>query len=64
MDKVLQPSGWEIDQYGYIDKTGKLVIPCQFESATGFKDGLAKVSTTNEKFYINTKGERIMELDF
>src|SRR5258708_17466843 len=30
-------------KYGYIDKTGKVVIPAQFEDAGRFKDGLAQV---------------------
>ena len=41
---------WQKDeQYGFIDKTGKFVIPCQWKKACEFSDGLAKVK--------NDKGE-------
>lgn len=33
---------------GYIDKTGKLVVPIQFYDGGDFKDGLARVSQENE----------------
>lgn len=32
-------------KYGYIDKTGKEIIPCEYYSASSFSNGLAKVST-------------------
>lgn len=31
-------------KYGYIDKSGNVVIDCQFRSAGKFKEGLAPVS--------------------
>lgn len=34
-------------KWGYIDKTGKLVIPCQFEYADDFYDGIAFVGNSS-----------------
>jgi len=36
-----------VKKRGYIDKTGKLVIPAVFESSHPFADGLAEVSVLN-----------------
>lgn len=44
---------------GYTDTTGKEIIPCIYDYADCFKDGLAKVELNNKTFYINTKGECI-----
>lgn len=38
-------------QYGYVDKTGKVVIPCIYESANGFSEGLAVVRRAGERSY-------------
>ena len=37
-------------KYGYIDKTGKVVIPCRWESAGSFSEGLAGVKDANGKW--------------
>ncbi|MDX1959094.1 MAG: WG repeat-containing protein [Leptospiraceae bacterium] len=62
--------------WGYIDKTGKEVIPIKFRSASNFsKDGLALVdeefqtktfqtSKTFSKYYINREGTRAIDLNF
>ncbi len=39
----------EGDKYGYIDKTGKVVIPVQYRCASAFEEGLAKVSIAPER---------------
>jgi hypothetical protein len=36
-------------KYGYIDKTGKVVIPCKWEYADSFSEGLASVQNDNGK---------------
>ena len=44
--------------YGYIDKKGKEVIPCQFTKAFDFSEGLAAVSNEENLFgFIDTNGE-------
>lgn len=40
---------------GYIDKTGKLVIPMKFESAEDFKDGLALVTLPVDESEVKQK---------
>lgn len=60
----------EKDQkFGYANEKGKIVIPFEFDEASGFKDGKASVvvySKNSEgvvigsnKFTINKKGKRI-----
>lgn len=41
---------------GYIDKTGKLAIPLQFERAKDFSEGLAAVKSNGKWGYIDTAG--------
>lgn len=45
-------------KWGFIDTTGKLVIPCQWKFAQNFHNGLAEVDDVNGKRHkINKKGE-------
>ena len=46
-------------KWGFVDKTGKEVIPLIYNSAGDFRNGLAEVKLNGEKFYINKKGERV-----
>ena len=46
-------------QCGYLDKSGRIVIPPKFEHAYPFKDGLAKVSGWRQNGYINKTGNYI-----
>lgn len=50
------------DKYGFINKSGQLVIPLQFEYALDFNKGLAKVYKNNKCGFINTKGELVIPL--
>lgn len=43
--------------WGYIDKTGKVVIPIQYEDAHPFKMGLAAVKKDDKWGYINKSGK-------
>ncbi len=43
-------------KYGYIDKTGKLIIPCIYDEASDFDQGLARVWKGDVVQTINTKG--------
>lgn len=31
------------DEYGYIDKTNRIVIPCEWEWTSDFREGLGRV---------------------
>lgn len=56
--------------YGYVDKTGKLVIPYTFNTASNFEEGFAKVglkekeSNTFKYGFINKKGEVVINFQF
>ena len=49
---------------GYIDKTGKLVIMPNFDTASFFFEDLAAVKIGNKWGYINARGEIIIDLKF
>jgi hypothetical protein len=63
---VKQDVDWGFDGYwGFIDKTGNLVIPCTFEGlATDFCDGLAGVAKGGKYGYINTSGETVIPFEY
>ncbi len=50
--------------WGYIDKTGKEVIPCQFEEAQNFSEGLAAVKVRGKWGYIDKTGKMVIEPQF
>lgn len=57
--RVLDDNG----KYGFIDKTGQLVIPCKWESAWPFSEGLAVVQDNNGKWHkIDKTGKIIKDL--
>jgi len=49
------------NRYGYIDKTGKVVIEPQFESAGDFSEGLAAVSMNGKFGYIDVNGQFVIQ---
>jgi len=48
-------------RYGYIDETGRWVIPATFQFADSFEGGLALVKHGDKFGYINRKGEWVIE---
>jgi len=44
---------------GFIDRTGKVVIPIQFDSANNFHEGLALVTMSGKKAFIDTTGKTV-----
>jgi hypothetical protein len=44
-------------KWGYIDGTGKLAIPFQFDQASSFSEGLAEVEINGRCGFIDTQGE-------
>jgi hypothetical protein len=48
-------------KYGYINKTGKVVINPIFNSANGFKNGRAVVAIDGKSFLIDKSGNRISQ---
>jgi hypothetical protein len=62
-----EPSGSRkgfTNKWGYIDKTGKLVIPPQFESAAPFSEGLGAIQNCDEAFFIDKAGKKVVVGDF
>jgi WG containing repeat len=58
---IAQPSS---PKFGFIDRTGKVVIPPQFESADRFSEGLAFVKTSNRVGYIDHQGKFVLRPKF
>lgn len=52
-------------EYGFIDDTGKLVIPCQWDYATDFSEGLARVTDSGWNHgYIDKTGEVVIPCEW
>ena len=51
-------------RWGYIDKTGKLVIPTQFESAAPFAEGLAVIHNCEQAYFIDKTGQTVISGNF
>lgn len=47
-------------KWGYIDKTGKIIVPPQFESAAPFSEGLAAINQCDEGIFIDKTGKKIV----
>lgn len=48
-------------KWGFIDETGKEVIPLQYQRAGGFKNGLAKVMLNDKWGFINSQGKFVVQ---
>lgn len=51
-------------KYGYIDPSGTLVIPCEYDSCGNFADGLAYVSKSGKYGYINSDNETVIPFEY
>jgi hypothetical protein len=51
-------------QWGYIDRSGKLIIPVQFEDAFSFSEGLAAVENKGNWGFIDKTGKTVLELQY
>src|ERR1700722_5416501 len=50
------------DHWGYIDKTGRLVIPAQYDEAGAFSEGLAFVRKSRQCGYVDRTGKLVIKL--
>ena len=50
------------DKWGYINKTGEIVIPCIYNKAYNFNAGKGKVYKGNRVFIINKRGDILEEI--
>ena len=51
-------------KWGFIDKTGKVVINAQFELTYYFAEGFCPVKKNNKWYYINKKGRKAIDDNF
>jgi hypothetical protein len=51
-------------KFGYIDHSGKILIPCEFEDADDFSEGLARVEMTSKWGFINKQGHFVVKPEF
>ena len=47
-------------KHGYINRKGELVVPCIYEEASDFKEGLAKVRKDGKFGFINKEGKLVV----
>lgn len=51
-------------KYGFVDENDKVVIPPQYDDASEFSEGLARVCKDGKWGFIDTKGEVVIPLEF
>jgi len=51
-------------KYGFIDRSGKVVIAAQFDRVTDFSEGRAAVQVNKKWGYIDTSGKYVIEPQF
>ncbi|RAU95722.1 WG repeat-containing protein [Paenibacillus sp. YN15] len=51
-------------RYGYIDRSGKVAVPFQYDMAYDFSEGLAKVEKSGKAGYINKQGTVVIPLAY
>ena len=52
------------DKWGYVNTKGELIIPCIYEYANDFSEGLASVRKNGKEGFINKKGEIAIPFKF
>ena len=48
------------DKWGFIDTTGKEIVPCKYNMVEGFDQGLARVKLYNKWGFIDTTGKEVV----
>lgn len=51
-------------KHGFIDKTGKIVVPLEYDFVNGFSDGLAWVKKDDKYGYIDKTGKIVASLEY
>jgi len=62
-----QPDGSSysfVQSYGYIDRSGRMVIPATHERAGDFSEGLALVSTCRQSRFIDHDGKTVIAIPY
>ncbi|MDO4441411.1 MAG: WG repeat-containing protein [Moraxella sp.] len=55
---------WQNGKYGFIDKTGKAVIPVQYDFAWEFSEGLARVEQNDKYGFIDKTGKAVIPVQY
>lgn len=53
----------KLGKWGFLDKSGKIQIPFQFDFATGFSNGKAMVKKNKDWYYIDRTGKRMPDTE-
>ncbi len=53
-----------MSKYGYIDKSGKFIIPPQFDTSGFYNDGIAAVEVDGKYGFIDKQGDFVIPLQF
>ena len=51
-------------KWGFVDRTAKLVIPCEFDTVESFSEGLAVVQRNGKYGYIDRTGKQVIPCQF
>ena len=51
-------------KFGFVDKTGKEIVPPKYDDIHEFSEGLAKVQIDGKRGFINTEGKEVVELKY
>ena len=51
-------------KFGFVDQWGVMVIPCKYDDAHIFSEGLASVKLKDQWGFINTKGQEVVPIQF
>lgn len=52
------------DKWGFVDKTGKEVVPCKYDAVTEFSESLARVSLNGKVGFIDKAGKEVTPLKY
>ena len=55
---------WSNARYGYIDKTGKVVVPVEYSGTIGFCEGLASMRKDGKWSYVDKTGSTVLKVDY
>ncbi|MCL2815240.1 MAG: WG repeat-containing protein [Oscillospiraceae bacterium] len=55
---------WQNNKSGFIDKTGKLVVPCVYDKAESFIGGIARVEIGGKCNYIGESGKFLITVEY
>lgn len=55
---------WGNGKYGFVDKTGQLVIDCQYDNVSNFSEGLAAVKKNDLYGFINKSGNVVIDFKY